>query len=127
MFDVILRLLKPNGRIPQIGDNDNGRLRIFAKRKVLDMHYLLSLAPIFFQESNLKAREFGFCEEAIWVLGEEDYEIWQDLEANYLANIRRRAFADAGWYIMRDHRNYMFISCGPNGQSGNGGHRPNGN
>ena len=121
-FEFILYVLKPNGRMLQIGDNDNGRLHIFTNREVLDMRYLLTLGAIFFKELKFKVREFGFCEEALWIFGEKGYKIWQDLEENCLANIGSRAFPDAGWYVMRDDKNYMFISCGSNGQNGNGGH-----
>ena len=122
MFEFLLYALKPNGRMPQIGDNDNGRLHIFAKREVLDMRYLLTLGAIFFKEPKFKVKEFGFCEEALWVFGDKGYEIWQGLEENCLGNIGSQAFPDAGWYIMRSDKNYMIISCGPNGQKGNGGH-----
>lgn len=122
MFEFVLYALKPNGRMPQIGDNDNGRLHIFTKRDVLDMRYLLNFGAIFFKEPKFKVKEFGFCEEALWILGEKGYKIWQDLQENCLANIGSKTFPDAGWYIMRNDKNYMFISCGPNGQNGNGGH-----
>ena len=122
MFEFVLHALKPKGRKPQIGDNDSGRLHTFAKREVLDMRYLLTLGAIFFKEPKFKIKEFGFCEEALWVFGEKGHKIWQGLEENCLANIGSRAFPDAGWYIMRSNKNYMIISCGPNGQNGNGGH-----
>jgi len=122
MFEFVLYALKPNGRMPQIGDNDNGRLHIFTKREVLDIRYLLTLGSIFFEEPRFKIKEFGFCEQALWVFGEEGYKIWQNLKDNCLANVGSRAFPDTGWYIMRNDKNYMFISCGPNGQNGNGAH-----
>lgn len=122
MFEFVLYALKPNGRMPQIGDNDNGRLHIFVKREVLDMRYLLTLGAIFFKEPKFKVKEFGFCEEVLWVFGEKGYRIWQDLEENCLARINSQAFLDAGCYIMRNDKNYCIISCGPNGQNGNGGH-----
>jgi len=122
MLEFLLYALKPNGRTPQIGDNDNGRLHIFTKREVLDMRYLLTLGAIFFKEPKFKVKEFGFCEEALWVFGDKGYEIWQGLEENCLGNIGSQAFPDAGWYIMRSDKNYIIISCGPNGQKGNGGH-----
>lgn len=125
MFEFVLYALKPNGRMPQIGDNDSGRLFIFAKREILDMRYLLTLGAIFFNESKFKVKEFGFCEEALWIFGEKGYKIWQDLKENSLINIGSKAFPKAGWYIMRNNKNYMFISCGPNGQNGNGGHSHN--
>lgn len=122
MFEFVLYALKPNGRMPQIGDNDNGRLHVFNGREALDMGYLLSLGAIFFKESKFKVKEFGFYGEALWVFGEEGYKIWQDLEENYLANIGSQAFPDVGWYITRSDKDYMIISCGPNGQNGNGSH-----
>jgi len=122
MFEFVLYALKPNGRMPQIGDNDSGRLHIFAKREVLDMRYLLTLGAIFFKEPKFKVKEFGFCEEALWIFGEKSYKIWQDLEENSLANIGSKAFPNAGWYMMRNDKNYCIISCDPNGQNGNGGH-----
>ena len=125
MFEFVLYGLKPNGRMPQIGDNDNGRLFIFAKRDILDMRYLLTLGAIFFNESKFKVKEFGFCEEALWIFGEKGYKIWQNLKENSLINIGSKAFPNAGWYIMRNDKNYMFISSGPNGQNGNGGHSHN--
>ena len=122
MFDFVFYALKPNGRMPQIGDNDNGRLHIFARREVLDIRYVLNLGAIFLKEPKFKIKGFGFCEEALWVFGEKGYKIWQDLEENCLANIGSRAFPDAGWYIMRKNKDYMIISGGLNGQNGNGGH-----
>ncbi len=122
MFEFVLCALKPNGRMPQIGDNDNGRLHTFAKREVLDMRYLLTLGAIFFKEPKFKIKEFGFCEEALWIFGETGYKIWQNLEENCLENIGSKAFPDAGWYIMRSDKDYMIISCGPNGQNEKGGH-----
>lgn len=125
MFEAVLYLLKPNGKMPQIGDNDSGRLHIFTRREVLDMRYLLTLGAIFFNEPRFKVKEFGFCEEALWVFGEQGYKTWQDLEENTLEYVQSHTFSDAGWHIMRNNKNYMIISCGPNGQNGNGGHAHN--
>jgi hypothetical protein len=125
MFDAVLYLLKPNGMMPQIGDNDSGRLHAFAERDVLDMRYLLALGAVFFQEAAFKVREFGLCEETLWIFGKDGLEIWQGLPENSLASLRSRSFPDAGWYVMRHEKNYMIISCGPNGQNGNGGHAHN--
>jgi len=122
MFEVVLYLLKPNGRMPQIGDNDNGRLHIFIDREVLDMRYLLTLGAIFFKEPRFKIKEFGFCEEALWIFGENGYKIWRSLKENTLSNVKSKALPNAGWYIMRNNKDYCIISCGPNGQKGNGGH-----
>ena len=56
MFDAILYLLKPNGRMPQIGDNDNGQFIKLYPREVLDMRYLLALGAVFFKEPKWKIK-----------------------------------------------------------------------
>lgn len=48
MFDAILYLLKLNGRMLQIGDNDNGQFIKLYPREVLDMKYLLAMGAVFF-------------------------------------------------------------------------------
>lgn len=125
MFEAMLFLLKPNGAMPQIGDNDSGRLHVFTARHILDMRYLLCLGAIFFKEPKFKVREFWFCEEALWVFGSKGLATWQALEERTLAVIGSHAFPDAGWFVMRNERDYIVISCGPNGQKGNGGHAHN--
>ena len=60
MFEFSLYCIKPNGKIPQIGDNDNGRYLIFSSRPVLEHKYLLSLATIYYKGSEFKPIEFSF-------------------------------------------------------------------
>lgn len=124
MLDFEYYLIKPNGKIPQIGDNDSGRLFKFTEREVLDHSYLLCLGSIFFREPKWKRKEFGYDYEALWVLGQRGKKAWDDIEWNENVTVSK-AFKDAGFYIMRDKDVYLFISCGPNGQNGNGGHGHN--
>jgi len=125
MFEAVLYLLKPNGQMPQIGDNDDGRLHTFMNSNILDMRYLLNFGAIFFQEPRFKIKEFGLCEEALWIFNEAGIKTWEQLEENTMASVGSRAFKDAGWYVMRSNRNYFLVVCGPNGQKGNGGHAHN--
>ena len=129
MFDAILYLLKPNGGMPQIGDNDNGQFIKLYPREVLDMRYLLALGAIFFRESKWKIKEFFESDEDIAEImilyGEKGVEAWNSLEWNSLNNVNSKAFTDSGWYVMRNDKDYCIISCGPNGQNGRGGHAHN--
>jgi len=129
MFDAVLYLLKPNGRMPQIGDNDNGQFVKLYPREVLDMRYLLALGALFFKESRFKVKEFfrsGEDTAEIEILyGEKGLEIWNSMGWNELANIESKAFTDSGWYVMRNHMDYCIVSCGPNGRNGLGGHGHN--
>jgi len=127
MFDFVLYTLKPNGRIPQIGDNDSGRLHRFEAeaKEVLDMKYLLSLGAMFFGEMRYKIREFGLSPETLWIFGLEGLGDWGRMPARTIANLKSRSFSDAGIYIMREGSSYLIVSSGLNGQNGNGGHSHN--
>ena len=125
MFEAILYLLNPLGIMPQVGDNDNGRLHIYCIEETSDMNYLLSLAAIFFNESKFKVKEFKFSEDSLWIFGKHGLDYEQNSEESSLQSINSRAFLNSGWYIMRDNKSYMIISCGSNGQSNYGGHSHN--
>mgnify|MGYP002395340583 CR=1 FL=1 len=127
MFDFTLYGLKPDGRMPQLGDNDSGRLHKFeaGTREVLDMKYLLSLGAIFFREPKYKLREFGFSPEMLWIFGPEGLREWRKMREGTVAGLKSKSFSDAGIYIMREGSNYLIVSSGPNGQNGNGGHSHN--
>jgi len=124
MFEFSLYCIKPNGRIPQIGDNDNGRFLIFSKRSILEHKYLLSFAAIYYRESMFNVLGFDLDEEAYWVFGLEGKEIFYNVPLRK-DPVESKAFPDSGRYIMHKGNDYCFISCGPNGQNGNGGHAHN--
>jgi len=124
MFEFSLYCIKPNGRIPQIGDNDNGRFLIFSRRPILEHKYLLSLAAVHYKDSQFKHPNWDFDEEAFWVYGKKGKEQFDSVPFR-IDTISSKAFQDAGWFIIRDKNDYCFISCGPNGQNGNGGHGHN--
>lgn len=127
MFDFILCALKPNGKMPQIGDNDSGRLYKFeaGEREALDMRYLLNLGALFFTEPKYKIREFGLCPEVAWIFGTEAVNRRQEMPDRAIADLGSKSFPDAGIYIMREGNNYLIVSSGPNGQNGTGGHSHN--
>lgn len=124
MFEVSLYCIKPNGFIPQIGDNDSGRFLIFAKRPILEHKYLLTLASIYYKDSSFKLPNFNFDEEAFWVFGNKGKKSYDELPSR-IDPLTSKSFPDAGWFIIRHHNDYCFISCGSNGQNGIGGHAHN--
>lgn len=124
MFEASLYFIKLDGQVPQIGDNDNGRLFKLSKRPVNEHRYLLSLAAIYFDDGNFKLRHFDIDEEAFWIFGGNIKEVWDSLPYRE-DEIKSKSFPDAGWYIIRRNKDYCFISCGPTGQGGKGGHAHN--
>jgi hypothetical protein len=125
MFEVILYSVKPDGMIPQVGDNDNGRFLIFTENRITDLRYLLAYAAVFFKDGDFKIKEFGSCESVFWLFGREGVSIWEKLEGSSASGIKSASFDKGGFFIMRNDRDYIFISCTPNGQNGNGGHTHN--
>jgi uncharacterized heparinase superfamily protein len=124
MFVCALYLMKSNGRIAQIGDNDNAQFFKFSQHEVLDHSYLMSIGAIFFQDAQFKQRKFLFSMDAFWLFGIEGWRYWDRLP--YIQKpLSGIALSDAGWYIMRDENVYLCISCGPNGLKGHGCHAHN--
>lgn len=124
MFEFSLHCIKSDGRVPQIGDNDNGRFLIFSKRLILEHKYLLSLAAIYYKNSDFKVPTFTYDEEAFWFFGKTSIEVFKTLPFRK-KSIASKRFSDAGCYLLRHNDDYCFISCAPNGQKGIGGHSHN--
>lgn len=124
MFNVSLYCIKPNGMVPQVGDNDSGRFLVFANRPILEHKYLSIFAAIYYTDFNFKFPSFNFDEEAFWVFGKRGKKIYDKLPSR-TKSLASKAFPDAGWYIIRHDNDYCFISCSTNGQNGIGGHAHN--
>lgn len=131
MLDFIMYYTKPDGKAPQIGDNDNGRLWIlsnYGNWDVKDHRYLLSIGAVLFNRPNLKQAAGKFYEEAFWLLGKKGLEVFNSINqtnAKNSTNLKSKAFPDSGYYIMRNKDNYMIISAGEVGTKGIGNHKHN--
>lgn len=121
MVEASRALRHPDGRLPQFGDSDSGRVLPggFERGPTLD-HLLwlgaatLDLGRPFPQEPH---------EEVGWTLGVEP---WQQLaEQPVAAPPSRTAFPDSGFYVLQSRRTHVVVRCGDIGQNGNGGHAHN--
>lgn len=112
MFAVLRDLLKPDGTVPQIGDNDSGRFIAFSAPAVLDLSYLVSMAAIHFDDPYFKLLGMGLSEEALWIWGAAAKEKWR-LLPNYSRGVEAKEYAAGGWYILRSGDDVCIITCGP--------------
>ena len=120
MFTFVAEAVKPNGLMPQIGDNDNGQWLKWQERKSLDQKYLLSLAGIYFKIPDF--RKFKYIDEDIfWIFGKAELIHFKNHPISRFSR-KSVSYNDTGWYILRDDIFYCFISCGKNGLDGIGGH-----
>ncbi|HOV16976.1 MAG TPA: alginate lyase family protein [Candidatus Cloacimonadota bacterium] len=109
MLEFIMYYIKPDGDAPIIGDQDDARLHPFSLISNLDHRYLLCLGAVFFQRGDFKYHAKRFYLDCSLLLGREAYSQFDDLEAD-TCPLSSKAFPDAGFYIIRDQDNYMFIN-----------------
>jgi len=121
--NLLTSLANDAGRIPQIGDNDSGRVLPLYRRSDTDIRHLGPLAAILYNDLTLISRDWGFPPEAYWLFGQEGYERYNKLKAESRSYTpSSAAFPDAGLYVMRAGKAMMVISAVPNGQNDHGGH-----
>jgi hypothetical protein len=132
MVEFILYLTKPDGTVPLIGDNDNGRLHRLKVwdpplREWSDFRYLLAIGAVLFQREDFAQAADDQWEEAIWMCGPEALLVKEQLASKQPAApaLTSRAFPDAGIYIIRHDDLYIAVDAGPVGQNGYGGHAHN--
>jgi hypothetical protein len=124
LFGATRALVSSAGEIPQIGDNDSGRVLALRERSATEAAYLLPLgAALLRDERMLVGPGPAGAAEVAWLLG-PDALAW-------LARARpgRRpasaSFPQGGFHALRRAPFEVFVSCGSNGQRGVGGHSHN--
>jgi uncharacterized heparinase superfamily protein len=124
MFEFTMYYTKPDGKAPQIGDNDNGRLWIlsdYGDWDINDHRYLLSLGAALFNRKDFSEAAGRHHNETFWLCGEQG----SDMVHQTAQTLKSRTFPDSGYYIMRDNNDYMIISSGKVGTNGIGNHKHN--
>lgn len=121
MLEATRALRHPNGRIPQFGDNDSGRILPSGLQREPTLDHLLWLgAALFGLESPLPGPP---SEEVAWTLG---VGAWQRQAARSVAKSPlRTSFPTSGYYVLEGERTKAIVRCGDVGQNGNGGHAHN--
>lgn len=121
MFIFLAKITKPNGKIPLIGDVDNGRLIILSNYfnwEPNDVRELLSLGGEYFNNLLLKNTGAIKKEDKLWIFN----SLKEEKEKYYDKSV---SFKDGGYYILRNKDIYCFIRCGELSCRGQGGHSHN--
>jgi hypothetical protein len=127
MLEFVRHYTRPDGKAPQIGDNDDGRLSILAdydRWDRTDHRYLLATGAALFNRPDFKQSSGGFQEEAFWLLGEEGRQKFEKLTTPAAA-ISSAAYASGGFYIMRKDPLYLITDCVNPDTKAPSGHRHN--
>ena len=133
MFEFVMYYTKPDGTVPQLGDDDDGRLHKLAVEQhsdgteaSKDHRYLLAVGAVLFNRNDFAWKAGKFWEEAFWLLGYEGLEKFHALlQKPCKLSLTSKLYENSGFYILRDDNLYMIVDCGRNGQGGEGGHNHN--
>lgn len=123
MMAFLHAVLRPDGRLPQVGDADDGRVHIFSdygRWQPQDARHLLAAAAAVLDSPAFAgpADEWSRWEGAWW--GAESPRA-----AAVAAAPVRRLFQDAGIAVVRDERDFLLITNGKVGTNGFGNHKHN--
>ena len=127
MYTFTLYVTRPEGKVPQIGDADDGRLHIlsdYGSWDRTDHRYLFSIGAVLFKRPDIKAQAGGFSEEAFWLLGHDGATAFEALDHSPTP-LSSQAFPEAGFYVMRSGRSYLLACCNAVGTAGIGHHKHN--
>jgi hypothetical protein len=127
MVDYAAHYLKPDGRAPQIGDNDDGRFQVLGGHEGdrRDHRALLAVAACVFDDPALVKLAGDQWEEAFWLCGGEALETLEARAAGSRVVATGAVFPVGGVAVLRHDDLYAVIDAGPVGLAGQGGHSHN--
>ena len=125
MCAAALTCTKPDGRLPQIGDNDSAQFIALGPRRSPGLAHLFPLAALHLADASLDPGCSPELRETLfWVFGPAAAAAARSLPPA-APHPAASSLPDAGWHVMRTAADYAFVSCGRLGQSGHGGHNHN--
>jgi hypothetical protein len=114
-------ITKLDGRIPQIGDNDSGRVFIMADNDPLDHRYLIDLI---FIETRNNYSPSDFHQELFWIYGAKTANRTCQ-QSSKQVNKHLVLFPISKVVVYKDEELYLIVSAISNGVSRMGGHTHN--
>ncbi|MEO7133555.1 MAG: alginate lyase family protein, partial [Vicinamibacterales bacterium] len=123
MTSFLDAVLRPDGRLPQVGDADDGRLHIFSnygRWEPQDGRHLLAPASLLFAAPEWWRNDDSWAAwEAAW-WGLEPSEAVAATPAAI-----QKLFPDAGLAVFKDRQRYLLVTNGVVGTNGFGNHKHN--
>jgi len=124
MLNYMMYAAMPDGRMPMIGDSDDGRGFILSECTALwDFRAWLAVGAVLYNRPDFKFVAQNFPEEAFWLLGPKGLMLFEQLESASPKQVSI-SFPLAGHYIIRDNwlseSDYAFFKSGSFGWGGDG-------
>jgi uncharacterized heparinase superfamily protein len=121
MARYVVAYSRRDGSTPLLGDADDGRMLPFGGQPLTDHRYLIGLVALA-GDDGLMPLFSGPASEVFWACGEEAVGRLTNTDQ---AQPTSCAFADAGYFVMRNSHDHVFVDCAPVGLAGRGGHGHN--
>jgi len=124
MLGFLMHLTRPDGAIPLLGDDDGGRALALQQRNYRSFRDALCLGAVLYLREDFKYQAGAFSEEALWLLGEDAWEVYRLLGSEPPAHTQA-FFPSAGYVIQRSGwgplDSHLVFDCGGLGML-SGGH-----
>lgn len=122
MGHYIAHYSRTDGTAPLLGDADDARLLPLGQQNINDHRYLVGMIAYVFKTEKLRKYFSGPTDEIEWLLSAT--------ASSYLKNGKKslpksKGFSEAGYYVMRNFSDHVFIDCAPVGLANRGGHGHN--
>lgn len=105
MIDFLNYITKADGRIPLVGDEDQGRVTRIGETAYDDARPTITVGSVLLNRKNSLSTK---SEEAFWLLGEKAL-----VKESKTVLPTSRLFKDSGFLVMRDKDKYLLFLAGP--------------
>jgi hypothetical protein len=120
MLDALCSFAGPEGRVPNLGDDDGGRVAAFSDTPSRDARRVLALgAALLGHRWAAECAGEKHWEDALWLLGREAIE---RVEPEASSRPPKRHFAHSGLLVLGEGPDHVVLDAGPVGFRGRGGH-----
>jgi hypothetical protein len=124
MIGYMVVITTPDGRIPNIGDSDDGRgFKFSGSGDFWDMRDTISSGSVLFENGEMKCVSRKCYEETFWLFGVSGFQRFLAIKATEPQSLYG-LLNDSGHYVVRsswrDDADYIFIRAGEFGMGGDG-------
>jgi hypothetical protein len=116
---------RPDGLVPNWGDNDSARALVFDNYPIRCHKSLLDLAAAFFDDQNIKHPDGQPSSAVPLLLGAKGMRRIEAMKQSPECAEGGHYFKDGGVFISRSQDNFLFADFGEVGMAGTGGHGHN--
>ncbi len=114
-FEFAMRISRPDGSVPMLGDGDEGKALDLQQPALWDFRPYLALGAVMCHRGDFKKIAGAFPPDLVWLVGAEGWEQYQRLDEIEPAETSG-ALPGSGYYVMRSgwdsQAHYLLFDCG---------------